>query len=449
MNDLLLNISKSTVAKKLLKTLKLPIPLPQELKRQSGPWTSYPLLAKRILFKSSKYGLHSGNIMEALHNAGAEIIEEVTTEKKTQGIVFDASGIADSDDLHQVYAALNPLMRSVSKCGRIVIIGTTPSSLTSAKASAAQYSLQGFCRSLAKECGKRGTTVQLIYCPKKLDLSSFETPFKFFLSDRSSFITGQTIELDSSKSQSQVAFAQNLSGKRALVTGAAHGIGAAIAKRLSEEGAHVVLLDRPSEQEALQNVADEIGGCAVLCDLLEKDFIKTILKEAGETGFDIVINNAGITRDKKFANLKSDSWDQTIAINLTAAESICTSLLENGLNQAGKIICMSSIAGIAGNVGQTNYATAKSGIIGFVEAMAPLVKERGITINAIAPGFIATRMTENIPIAIREVARRFNSLSQAGTTEDIAELAVLLAHSGSSAINGKTLRVCGQNLIGA
>src|SRR5690606_24939963 len=151
----------------------------------------------------------------------------------------------------------------------------------------------------------------------------------------------------------------------------------------------------------------------------------------------------------KLANMKQDAWETTIAINLGVVEKICTALLQSGLNDNGRIVCLSSIGGIAGNMGQTNYATAKGGVIGLVKQMGRLSAKRGITVNAVAPGFIDTRMTRAMPMAVREVARRFNSLSQAGLPVDVAEAVVFFSHPGTFGISGETLRVCGQNLIGA
>lgn len=129
-------------------------------------------------------------------------------------------------------------------------------------------------------------------------------------------------------------------------------------------------------------------------------------------GLDIIVHNAGITRDKTLANMKPELWDLVININLSAAERINDYLLENdGLNANGRIVCVSSISGIAGNLGQTNYAASKAGVIGLVKFTAPILKN-GITINAVAPGFIETQMTAAIPFAIREAGRRMNSMNQ-------------------------------------
>jgi 3-oxoacyl-[acyl-carrier protein] reductase len=140
-----------------------------------------------------------------------------------------------------------------------------------------------------------------------------------------------------------------------------------------------------------------------------------------------------------------------LAVNLTAAERITAELLarEGLLNDGGRIVCVSSMSGIAGNAGQTNYATSKAGVIGMVESMAPVLAERGGTINAVAPGFIETQMTAAMPIGPREAGRRMNSLAQGGLPVDVSETIAWLAAPDSTGLNGNVVRVCGQSLIGA
>jgi 3-oxoacyl-[acyl-carrier protein] reductase len=167
-------------------------------------------------------------------------------------------------------------------------------------------------------------------------------------------------------------------------------------------------------------------------------------------GIDIVVHNAGITRDKTIAKMTEAAWDSVIDVNLSAQERIDDALLEqNVLHAGGRIVGISSISGIAGNLGQTNYATSKAGVIGRVQSMAKLLRARGITINAVAPGFIETQMTARIPIGLREAGRRMNSMSQGGQPVDVAEAIAWLASPASGGITGNVVRVCGQSLIGA
>jgi 3-oxoacyl-[acyl-carrier protein] reductase len=166
-------------------------------------------------------------------------------------------------------------------------------------------------------------------------------------------------------------------------------------------------------------------------------------------GVDVMVHNAGITRDKRLMNMKRDTFASTIAVNLTAPERITAELLEQGLIRAnGRIIGVASIAGIAGNLGQTNYAASKAGVIGFVESLRDELED-GITVNAVAPGFIETKMTAAVPFATREVGRRLNSMSQGGLPVDVAETIAWYADPASTAVNGNVVRVCGQMMLGA
>jgi 3-oxoacyl-[acyl-carrier protein] reductase len=164
----------------------------------------------------------------------------------------------------------------------------------------------------------------------------------------------------------------------------------------------------------------------------------------------VLVHNAGITRDKTIANMKDALWQSVVNVNLSTQERINEALVEAGaLTSGGRIVCVSSISGIAGNLGQTNYAFSKAGVIGMVQNHAPLLAERGITINAVAPGFIETQMTATIPFTIREAGRRMNSMGQGGLPVDVAETIAWLASPASSGLNGNVVRVCGQSLLGA
>jgi 3-oxoacyl-[acyl-carrier protein] reductase len=165
---------------------------------------------------------------------------------------------------------------------------------------------------------------------------------------------------------------------------------------------------------------------------------------------DIFIHNAGITRDKLLANMKPETWDSVIAVNLSSQLRVNAALLSSGaVRPGGRVVCLASTSGIAGNRGQTNYAASKAGVIGMVQASAAAFAKHGATINAIAPGFIDTEMTRAIPFATREVARRISSLHQAGLPVDVAEAIAFMCQSAAGGVNGQVLRVCGQNLVGA
>jgi 3-oxoacyl-[acyl-carrier protein] reductase len=165
---------------------------------------------------------------------------------------------------------------------------------------------------------------------------------------------------------------------------------------------------------------------------------------------DVVVHNAGITRDKLLANMDADRWDAVLAVNLRAQLAINDALLgADLLGDAARIVCISSTSGIAGNRGQANYAASKAGVIGMVRALAPRLAGRGAAINAVAPGFIETEMTGKMPLGTREAGRRINSLRQGGLPVDVAEAVAWLAQAGSGGVNGQVVRVCGQSILGA
>ena len=244
-----------------------------------------------------------------------------------------------------------------------------------------------------------------------------------------------------------------LEGRTALVLGANGGIGAAIAETLARDGAHVVCLDVPAQGEDLAEVANRIGGSTLQLDITAEDAPQKIVEHFAERhgGLDVVVHNAGITRDKTLGRMDEGRWNSVLAVNLTAQERINAALLADGspLRSGGRLVGVASIAGIAGNVGQANYAASKAGVIGLVQGLAPIAAKRGVTVNAVAPGFIETKMTAAVPLFIREAGRRMSSLSQGGLPVDVAETIAWYASPGSAGVNGNVVRVCGQSLLGA
>jgi 3-oxoacyl-[acyl-carrier protein] reductase len=236
------------------------------------------------------------------------------------------------------------------------------------------------------------------------------------------------------------------------VTGAAQGIGAAIAETLARDGARVVCLDVPAQGEALAAVANRVAGAALHLDITADDAPAALAGYLTERygGVDVVVHNAGVLRDRTLAKMTEAEWDTVLTVNLVAQQALTDGLLADGvLGKGSRVVCLSSLNGIAGAAGQTNYATSKAGVIGLVESYAPVLAERGGTINAVAPGFIETRMTATMPFAVREIGRRANSLAQGGLPIDVAETVAWLAQPGSAGVTGQTIRVCGQNMLGA
>ena len=365
---------------------------------------------------------------------------------KLKAVVFDASHLSHSDQLKQLREFFQPLLRSLAASAHIVILGRAPQSLDDPLASVAQRALEGFSRSLAKEL-RNGATLQLLYVDEAAQ-DQLEGALRFFLSPKSAFISGQVLHLNACPTQVQ-DWSRPLAGRKALVTGAARGIGAAIAETLARDGAEVVLLDVPQAKADLDALAARLGGRSVALDICASD-APTQLLEALPEGIDIVVHNAGITRDKTLANMTPEYWDAVLAVNLKAPQVLTQALLDGGaLHDNARIVLLASISGIAGNRGQANYAASKAGLIGLAQAWAPLLAKRGASINAVAPGFIETRMTAAIPFALREAGRRMSSLGQGGLPQDVAEAVAWLGQPGSGAVNGQVLRVCGQAVMGA
>jgi len=208
----------------------------------------------------------------------------------------------------------------------------------------------------------------------------------------------------------------------------------------------------PQQGEALTEVANRIGGETLQTDITADGAPAAIVDHLRERhgGVDVVVHNAGVTRDKTLGRMDEDQWDMVLGINITAQERINDALLDGDTLRAnGRIVSVSSQSGIAGNAGQTNYATSKAAVIGMVESMAPVVASRPATINAVAPGFIETQMTAAMPTFTREAGRRLNSMSQGGLPIDVAETIAWLASPASGGVNGNVVRVCGQSILGA
>ncbi|HWD33399.1 MAG TPA: 3-oxoacyl-ACP reductase [Pseudomonas sp.] len=365
---------------------------------------------------------------------------------KLKAVVFDASELDDIDQLKQLREFFQPLLRSLEPCAHIVILGRAPEQLDDLLAQVTQRALEGFSRSLAKEL-RAGGTLQLLYVSDDAE-DQLEGALRFFLSPKSAFVSGQVLRLEACPAQVQ-DWTRPLAGRKALVTGAARGIGAAIAETLARDGAEVVLLDVPQAKTDLEALAARLGGRSLPLDICAADAAAQLIEGLPE-GIDIVIHNAGITRDKTLANMTPEYWDSVLAVNLKAPQLLTQALFDSGtLHDNARVVLLASISGIAGNRGQSNYAASKAGMIGLAQAWASKLATHGSTINAVAPGFIETRMTAAIPFALRETGRRMSSLGQGGLPQDVAEAIAWLVQPGSGAVNGQVLRVCGQAVMGA
>jgi 3-oxoacyl-[acyl-carrier protein] reductase len=368
-----------------------------------------------------------------------------------KGVVFDATGLKDSAALIALRDFFTPILRSLDECARVVVIGTPPE-LTSGSERVAQRALEGFTRSLGKEIGKGGT-VQLVYVADGYEDSVLST-LGFLLSPKSAYVSGQVVRIGAHDETHGTALADwttPLAGKVAFVTGASRGIGEEIARVLHRDGAKIVGLDVPQAADDLVKVMNELDGDWLTLDITAPDAPQRIAHHLKEKhgGVDIVVHNAGVTMDKKLANQTPERFGKVLQINLEAPERITAELLEQGvINPNGRIVGVASIAGIAGNLGQTSYAASKAGVIGFVDSLTEKLTD-GITVNAVAPGFIITQMTAAVPFATREVGQRLNAMSQGGLPVDVAETIAWYASPASTAVNGNVVRVCGQMMLGA
>lgn len=444
MSDRYRGFVSTPIGKLLVKNLGLPSP--SALER----WTEGAPLVDGVVVVGGE-----GRLVDALPSVLDGLDVTTTTElgegEKAKALVFDATGLNEASELVALQEFFTPLMRRLDACPRVVVLGTTPEELSGSER-VAQRALEGFTRSLGKEIG-RGGTVQLVYVSKGAEQSVAST-LAFFLSPKSAYVSGQVVRIGAHGSATADPvddWRRPLAGKVALVTGASRGIGAEIARVLHRDGATVVGVDVPQAASELQGLMRELDGDHLVLDITAKDAPQRLAHHLTDKhgGVDVVVHNAGITRDKKLANMAEDRWSSVIGVNLTAPERITRELLDKGVvNEGGRIIGVASIAGIAGNVGQTNYAASKAGVIGLVDSLRDEL-EGGITVNAVAPGFIITQMTAAVPFATREIGQRLNAMSQGGLPVDVAETIAWFASPGSTAVNGNVVRVCGQMMLGA
>jgi len=439
MADLFTTVITSPLAK------RAGVPQPTKLRRYTP---GDPVVEGPVLVAGG--GRFEKSLRGRLEQEGAEVVGAVEdTEDRLGALILDLSAALDPTELAQLRIIGAPAVKRLARNARVVVIGTDPATLTDVTEVVTQRALEGFSRSLAKEL-RLGATGNLVLAQGEAHDGVWSAA-EFLLSGRSAYVDGQVVRVAETPG-TNVDSVKPLAGKVAVVTGAARGIGAEIARVLARDGATVVAVDIPAAGEALAKVANEVKGTALQLDVTATDAGTRIVEHATQRhgAIDIVIHNAGITRDKLFVNLDENRWASVVDVNLRSILRMNEAILgEGGLGQGGRIVCLSSIAGIAGNRGQTNYGASKAGVIGLVAALAAQVKDRGITVNGVAPGFIETEMTARIPFATREMGRRINSLQQGGLPRDVAETIAWLSQPGAAAVTGQVVRVCGQSWLGA
>ncbi|MFD2027016.1 3-oxoacyl-ACP reductase [Promicromonospora aerolata] len=436
------------LGKKLAKQLNLPRPAVLRRYTPDAPLTVGPVLIVS----------DDASTADADALAKALLAWDVDVRRSTEGaddvrwggVVLVGTSAESPEAVSESVLALGGTLRRLAGNGRVVVLSRAAETSDPPALAATRAGFEGFTRSIGKELrgGATANGVQLTG-GAAVDSTSALGTLRFFLSAKSAYVDGQVLPVGPADALDDVDWEQPLAGKVAVVTGAARGIGAAIARTLARDGAKVVVVDVPAAGESLAGVANEIKGTAVQLDVTAADAGTKILDAARHVGgIDILVHNAGILRDKLLANMKPGQWDSVIAVNLASQLRINEQLLAAGV-EGLRIVSLASTSGIAGNKGQTNYAYSKSGVIGHTAATAPLVAELGGTANAVAPGFIETEMTRSIPFATREVARRvIPSLQQGGLPLDVAEAIAFLASPVAKGVNGQVLRVCGQSMVG-
>jgi 3-oxoacyl-[acyl-carrier protein] reductase len=442
MSDRYLDLVNSPIGSAVASRVGLPRPAVLRRYRPGDPLLPAPVLA------GSTSGAVDPELRKLLENVGADVREPSTDEERWGALVLDARSVATPSDLAMVRTFFAGRLRQVVASGRVLVLSAPPDG-SDVVVDATRQALEGIVRSLGKEL-QRGATANLLVVE---DAGSLESALHFFLSAKSAYVDGQPVRLGPGVAPAPADWEKPLAGKTALVTGAARGIGRAIAEVLARDGAHVIAADLQPAGEALAKVANAIGGTTLHLDVASPDAPERLLAHLAShtNGLDILIHNAGITRDKLLANMKPEQWDAVIAVNLESQLRINDALLgSDQLREQARVVTLSSTTGLSGNRGQTNYAATKAGVIGMVRSAAAAFAAHGnSTINAIAPGFIDTEMTAKMPFATREVARRLSSLQQAGLPVDVAEGVAWLSSPGAGGVNGQVLRVCGQNLVGA
>ena len=445
MSDKYLEIANSTLGKKIFTAIGLPDPVPLRREDAQQPHT----LAGPVLMGASQGALFASSIGAFIETAGVELCDQ---SMETKGhLLFDASGIASAEQSAELYSFFNQHIKSVMDSGRVIIIGQKPSAVADADRATVQRGLVGFVKSVAKEIGRKGATVNLILVDSGGE-QALKAPVRFLLSAGSAFMNAQVLTVASPVAAMDADWVGPLTGKSVLVTGAARGIGLAISQTMARDGAVVIGVDVPQSQDDLATAMDSIGGLSLPLDITDADAAEKIRDFclSHSTTLHAVVHNAGVTRDKMLSRMTAHQWDLLMQINLGAVQRINKALLETELlDSGGKIVGVASISGIAGNIGQTNYAFSKAAIIGMVESLAEPCAARGITINGVAPGFIETQMTAAIPFVTRQMGRRLSSLGQGGLPIDVAEVIGFFVSPQAAGINGNMVRVCGQSLLGA
>ncbi len=446
MADTYLNLVNTGITKEIAKKLGLPRP---SVLRRFDP--SKPLVPGPVLLLGN--GESVTTLSETMLAWNLDVRRHATPGQKLGAIVIAWDTLTAPGELSETALAVGSALKDLLPGGRVVTVSRPATDSDAPETAAVRQSVDGFVRSVAHEM-RGGSTANGILLGEAADAGStgLIATLRFLLSGRSAYVSGQFIEVSNDAGELPTDWNKPLDGKVAVVTGAARGIGAAIAKVLQRDGAQLIVVDVPQAGEQLAKVANKLHGTALQLDITAQDAGKRILEHAlSRYGrLDIVVHNAGITRDKLLANMDEAKWNSVLAVNIESQLRMNRELLDSGkFGHNGRIVSLASTSGIAGNRGQSNYAASKAGVMGMVRATAPAIGSLGGSINAVAPGFIETDMTAKIPFLTRQLARRVSSLQQGGLPLDVAETVSFLASDAAAGVNGEVVRVCGQNMVGA
>ena len=437
MPDLFSMIVTSPVAR------RVGVPQPTRLRRFDP---GMPLCEAPVLVAGG--GRFADDLAAWLEGLGIHTLRELEpaagdagTSARLGAVVLDLSEARHPGDLDAIRAIGGPALKALARNARVVVVGTDPTTLTDVAHVATQRALEGAVRSMGKEL-RHGATANLVLAQAD-SFDGVRSSVEFLLSGRSAYVDGQVIRVgDASGSNADPS--RPLAGKVAVVTGAARGIGADIARVMARDGATVVAVDVPAAGDALAAVANEIRGTALQVDVTAADAGRRIVEHAVSRhgSIDIVVHNAGITRDKLLVNMDESRWASVMAVNLQSILQLNEAILAPGaMPDNGRIVCVASIAGIAGNRGQTNYGASKAGVIGVVDALSSRLSTRGITVNAVAPGFIETAMTADIPDEMKDKIKSQIALDAFGAAEAVASAVCQIVENDY--LNGTIIAVDG------
>jgi 3-oxoacyl-[acyl-carrier protein] reductase len=426
---------------------RLGVPTPAPLPAVDGPWQRQPLAGARFEVGGIDPSA-TAEAVTALTALGANATSKPsdTPGPPLDGLLFDACALSTASGLDALWSFFGPRIKRLAPFARVLLLGDAEAE-GPAETQAAQAALVGFTKSLARELGRRGSTVNLLRVRGHSSVALTNCA-SYFLTAKSAFVTAQVLTVDAPETFQVEPDTHFLSGKTAVVTGAARGIGRTTAIALAREGARVLLVDRPTERDALEVLARKLDGRAIEADLSVQSALPLLAEALVAHGpLDLVVHNAGVTRDRTLAKMSEQEWRAVVDVNLRAILTL-TPLLIPHVRDGGRVVFLSSVTALAGNAGQTAYAATKAALLGLSSSLAWSLAPQRITVNAIAPGFIETAMTDQMPFPLREAARRLSALGLGGRPEDVAEAIVFLASPLAQGLSGQVLRVCGGSLLG-